>query len=77
MKTARETGERRLSKDVILSMVRQQPCTIGQIARSCAVSSNDVVKLLSGMVRGGQLSVKSQGDRLLVVNAIPRIQKRP
>ena len=77
MKTAKRTGGNRSTKDVILSMVRRKPCTIRQIARSCAASSNEVVKHLSDMVRNGQIAVKSADDQLLVVNAIPLNQKQP
>jgi len=76
MKTAKRRGANRSTRDVILSMVRKKPCTIQQIARTCAANSNEVVKHLSDMVRSGQIAVKSMGDRLLVVNAGPPIQKR-
>lgn len=57
----------RASRDIILAMVQQRPCSIQQLTRSFNARSNEVVKLLSDMVRDGQLVIKSTNEGLFVV----------
>ena len=58
----------RETKDVILSMVNDRPCTIRQITNAFSNKSYEVVKLLSDMVRNGQLMVKSTNEGLFVIS---------
>ncbi|BBO71187.1 hypothetical protein DSCA_51170 [Desulfosarcina alkanivorans] len=57
------------TRNVILSMVRDQPCSIRQITRAFNSRSYDVVRLLSEMVRNGQVMVKSTDTGLFVVGS--------
>jgi len=61
------------TKDAILSMVANRPYSVKQITHSFSARSYDVVKLLSDMVRQGQIEVKSTDEGLFVVggNAHP------
>ena len=56
----------RPTRDFILTMIRQGPCTIRQIADTCHSSSYDVVRYLSDMVRHDQIMVKSVNGQLIV-----------
>ena len=58
----------RETRDVILSMVQDRPCTIRQITNAFSSKSYEVVKLLSDMVRNKQIMVKSTSEGLFVVN---------
>ena len=61
------------TRDAILSMVANRPYSVKQITHSFSARSYDVVKLLSDMVRQGQVEVKSTNEGLFVVggNAPP------
>lgn len=61
------------TKDAILSMVATRPYSVKQITHSFSARSYDVLKLLSDMVRQGQVEVKSTDEGLFVVggNAHP------
>ncbi len=61
----------RETKDVIFSMVKDRPCTIRQITSAFSNKSYEVVKLLSDMVRHGQVTVKSTNEGLFVVSGNP------
>jgi hypothetical protein len=63
----------RESKDVILSMVKDRPCTIRQISNAFSNKSYDVIKLLSDMVRNGQVMIKSTNEGLFVINGNPNL----
>jgi len=63
----------RETKDVILSMVKDRPCTIRQITNAFSNKSYEVVRLLSDMVRNGQVMVKSTNEGLFVVNNNPQL----
>lgn len=63
----------RETKDVILSMVKDRPCTIRQITSAFSNKSYEVVKLLSDMVRNGQVMVKSTNEGLFVINGNPNL----
>jgi hypothetical protein len=76
VKTMKKTGEHRAARDTILSMVRQGPCTIRQLADACATSNYEVVKYLADLVRRGEIAIKSGDNPLLVVSASPLIRKR-
>jgi hypothetical protein len=67
----REMRVNRETKDVILSMVKDRPCTIRQITNAFSNKSYEVVKLLSDMVRNGQVMVKSTNEGLFVVRNNP------
>ena len=58
----------RATKDVILSMVENKPCSVQQITHSFKSRSYEVIKLLSDMVRTGQIAVKSTDEGLFVVS---------
>ena len=58
------------TKDAILSMVAQQPCTVQRIKDAFSARSYDVVKLLSDLVRSGQVVIRSTNERPLVVSNI-------
>lgn len=62
----------RATKDVIFSMIQQQPCTIQQIAEYCSSNSYEVVKYLSEMARHGQILVKSINGQLIISSSIMR-----
>lgn len=55
------------TRDAILSMVEDKPCTIRQITSAFHNKSYEVVKLLSDMVRQGQIMIKSTNEGLFVV----------
>jgi hypothetical protein len=59
----------RETRDVILSMVQDRPCTIRQITNAFSNKSYEVVKLLSDMVRNKQILVKSTSEGLFVVSS--------
>lgn len=59
----------RKTRDVIMSMVQDRPCSIRQITTSCSSKSYEVVKLLSEMVRSGQIMVKSTNEGIFVVSS--------
>jgi hypothetical protein len=59
----------RKTRDVIMSMVQDHPCSIRQITTSCSSRSYEVVKLLSEMVRSGQIMVKSTNEGIFVVSS--------
>jgi hypothetical protein len=59
----------RMSRDVILSMVKKSPCSIQQISNTFSNRSYEVIKLLSDMVRSGQILVKSTNEGLFVVSS--------
>ena len=59
----------RKTRDVILSMVQDRPCSIRQITTSCRSRNYEVVKLLSDMVRSGQILVKSTNEGIFVVRS--------
>jgi hypothetical protein len=63
----RNKNQHPATRNVILSMVQKQPCTIRQITRAFNSRSYDVVKLLSDMVRNGQVMVKSTDTGIFVV----------
>jgi len=58
----------RKTRDVILSMIQDRPCSIRQITTSCSSRSYEVVKLLSDMVRSGQILIKSTNEGIFVVS---------
>jgi hypothetical protein len=67
-----ETGRRqrgRVTSDRILSMVADRPHSVKQISHSFSARSYEVVKLLSEMVRNGQIMVKSTNEGLFIVGA--------
>ena len=53
------------TKDAIGSMVAQKPCSVQQITHAFRARSYDVAKLPSGMVRNGQIQIKSTNELLL------------
>jgi hypothetical protein len=55
------------TRNVILSMVQKRPCTIRQITCAFNSRSYEVIKLLSDMVRNGQVMIKSTDNGLFVV----------
>ena len=59
----------RATRDIILSMVANRPHSVKQITHAFSARSYDVVKLLSDMVRKGQVEVKSTNEGLFVVGA--------
>jgi hypothetical protein len=63
----------RETKDVIFSMVKDRPCTIRQITNAFSNKSYEVVKLLSDMVRHGQVTVKSTNKGLFVIRGNPNL----
>jgi hypothetical protein len=68
MKIEKEQGLR-ATRDLILSMVANRPYSVKQITHSFSARSYEVVKLLSDMVRKGQVEVKSTNEGLFVVGA--------
>jgi hypothetical protein len=52
-------------------MVADRPHSVKQISHSFSARSYEVVKLLSEMVRNGQIMVKSTNEGLFVVGAHP------
>ena len=68
MGIAKEQGVRATS-DLILSMVANRPHSVKQITHAFSARSYEVVKLLSDMVRKGQVEVKSTNEGLFVVGA--------
>ena len=58
----------RARKEAILSMIAQKPCSIQQIMHALSTQSYDVVKILSEMVRSGQVTVKSLDEGLFVTS---------
>jgi wyosine [tRNA(Phe)-imidazoG37] synthetase (radical SAM superfamily) len=50
-------------KKAIVAMIGRRPCTAGQIADAYNASTVEVVKILSGMVRSGTVSVQSRDGR--------------
>ncbi|MCB2148194.1 MAG: hypothetical protein KQI81_17085 [Deltaproteobacteria bacterium] len=69
----RKSHVNRETKDVILSMVKDRPCTIRQITNAFSNKSYEVVKLLSDMVRKGQVMVKSTNEGLFVISGNPNL----
>jgi hypothetical protein len=65
---ANANNVKQATKDVILSMVQKRPCSVQQITHSFSNGSYEVIKLLSDMVRKGQLMVKSTNEGLFVVS---------
>jgi hypothetical protein len=59
----------RMTRDVILSMVKKSPCSIQQISNAFSSRSYEVIKLLSEMVRSGQILVKSTNEGLFIVSS--------
>lgn len=57
----------RATSDLILSMVASRPHSVKQITRAFSARSYEIVKLLSDMVRKGQVEVKSTNEGLFVV----------
>jgi hypothetical protein len=68
MEIAKEQGVR-ATRDLILSMVASRPHSVKQITHAFSARSYEVVKLLSDMVRKGQVEVKSTNEGLFVVGA--------
>lgn len=66
---SKEKHVNRGTRDVILSMVQDRPCTIRQITNAFSNKSYEVVKLLSDMVRNRQLMVKSTSEGLFVISS--------
>jgi len=66
METAKNPGCR-ATKDAILSMIAERPYSVQQITRSFSSRSYEVIRLLSDMVRSGQIMVKSTDAGLFVV----------
>ena len=58
-----------VTRDVILSMVENSPCSIQQISHAFSARSYEVIKLLSDMVRNGQVMVKSTNEGLFIVSS--------
>ena len=56
------------TKDAILSMVAKGPCSVQRITHAFSARSYEVVKLLSDMVRNGQVMIKSTNERPFVVS---------
>lgn len=67
MNTAKRQ-EKRASTEVILSMVEHRPCSVQQITQAFSARSYEVIKLLSNMVRRGQVMVKSTDEGLFIVS---------
>ena len=59
----------RATRNVILSMVEKSPCSIQQISQSFSARNYEVLKLLSDMVRSGQVMVKSTNEGLFVISS--------
>jgi len=59
----------RATQALILSMVAKRPHSVKQITHSFSTKSYDVAKLLSDMVREGQVEIKSIDSGLFVVGA--------
>jgi len=68
MEIRKEQGAR-ATQDLILSMVASRPHSVKQITHAFSARSYEVVKLLSDMVRRGQVEVKSTNEGLFVVGA--------
>lgn len=54
------------TRDIILSMIKHEPCTIRQIADYCSSDSYEIVKYLSAMSRQGQITVQYINGQLIV-----------
>ena len=63
-----QTHVSRATPDVSLTMIESRPCSIQQITHSFSTRSYEVIKLLSDMVRKGQIMVKSTNEGLFVVS---------
>ena len=76
MKAETQHG-RQPTKDAILSMVATQPCSVQRITHAFSARSYEIVKLLSDMVRNGQVTIKSTNERPIVVSNVDINQPAP
>ncbi len=58
------------TKDAILSMIEKRPCSVQRITHAFSARSYEVVRLISEMVRDGQVMIKSTNERPFVVRNI-------
>ena len=59
------------TRDVILSMLERQPCTIRQLAEHCSSNRYEITKYLSKMSKKGLIMVKYINGQLIVSSKNP------